>query len=655
MSVRKYFTRALHRLQKGPGYTYKELLVWYCDNTNTHGPKRIIKEGPKKQVLWFILTLTFTALIFWQWGLLIQTYLSYGVSTSLSMGFRAMEFPAVTVCNVNPMKYSKVKPLLKDLDELVEIVLERVHLYNQNGTMPSILPEVMNKSSQTHLALWNQVPLVVIDETDPANPLIIDVLKGLQSNSSTMNSRSDVTLVARRYKVAFQLCNQNATDCFYRNFTTVLHAINEWYTLHYRSIVSQLPVSEQREIGYSGEEFILTCLFAGEPCDYRNFTQMFHPTYGNCYIFNWGQDGNALISSNPGADFGLKLVLDINQEEYIPFLTTSAGARLMLHDQNTFPFLKDLGMYAMAGSQTSIGILVDEIQRIGAPYSQCTPYGSDVPVPNLYSIYNTSYSMQNCLYSCLQAKLVEKCGCGNYLHPLPDGAHSCNNEDNPSWAYCYYSLGDSSEYKDSCLQICEQPCNETQYRLTISMADWPSESSEDWIFHVLSYERDLAINRTMNRNGALKLNLYFQEFNYRTISESAATDISWLVSNLEGQFGFWMGGSILCIIEFLEIIIDCVWITIIKLVIWYRDRKHKKAQAQYSGPPPSVSQLARAHTDTGFQHDSTDINYGTEAYCNEAYIPPREPTPGTPPPNYDSLRVQPVENTEQISDSEENF
>nr|XP_006003112.1 PREDICTED: amiloride-sensitive sodium channel subunit beta [Latimeria chalumnae] len=490
MSVRKYFTRALHRLQKGPGYTYKELLVWYCDNTNTHGPKRIIKEGPKKQVLWFILTLTFTALIFWQWGLLIQTYLSYGVSTSLSMGFRAMEFPAVTVCNVNPMK---------------------------------------------------------------------------------------------------------------------------------------------------------------------NFTQMFHPTYGNCYIFNWGQDGNALISSNPGADFGLKLVLDINQEEYIPFLTTSAGARLMLHDQNTFPFLKDLGMYAMAGSQTSIGILVDEIQRIGAPYSQCTPYGSDVPVPNLYSIYNTSYSMQNCLYSCLQAKLVEKCGCGNYLHPLPDGAHSCNNEDNPSWAYCYYSLGDSSEYKDSCLQICEQPCNETQYRLTISMADWPSESSEDWIFHVLSYERDLAINRTMNRNGALKLNLYFQEFNYRTISESAATDISWLVSNLEGQFGFWMGGSILCIIEFLEIIIDCVWITIIKLVIWYRDRKHKKAQAQYSGPPPSVSQLARAHTDTGFQHDSTDINYGTEAYCNEAYIPPREPTPGTPPPNYDSLRVQPVENTEQISDSEENF
>ena len=48
MHVKKYLLKGLHRLQKGPGYTYKELLVWYCDNTNTHGPKRIICEGPKK-------------------------------------------------------------------------------------------------------------------------------------------------------------------------------------------------------------------------------------------------------------------------------------------------------------------------------------------------------------------------------------------------------------------------------------------------------------------------------------------------------------------------------------------------------------------------------------------------------------------------------
>lgn len=36
----------------------------------------------------------------------------------------------------------------------------------------------------------------------------------------------------------------------------------------------------------------------------RNFTQIYHPDHGNCYIFNWGMDEEALNSSNPGAEFG---------------------------------------------------------------------------------------------------------------------------------------------------------------------------------------------------------------------------------------------------------------------------------------------------------------------------------------------------------------
>lgn len=85
MPVKKYLLKCLHRLQKGPGYTYKELLVWYCNNTNTHGPKRIICEGPKKKAMWFLLTLLFACLVCWQWGVFIQTYLSWEVSVSLSI------------------------------------------------------------------------------------------------------------------------------------------------------------------------------------------------------------------------------------------------------------------------------------------------------------------------------------------------------------------------------------------------------------------------------------------------------------------------------------------------------------------------------------------------------------------------------------------
>lgn len=40
------------------------------------------------------------------------------------------------------------------------------------------------------------------------------------------------------------------------------------------------------------------------PYFFRNFTPIFYPDYGNCYIFNWGMTEKALPSANPGTEFG---------------------------------------------------------------------------------------------------------------------------------------------------------------------------------------------------------------------------------------------------------------------------------------------------------------------------------------------------------------
>ncbi|NWI42980.1 SCNNB protein, partial [Picathartes gymnocephalus] len=631
MNLKKYLVRALHRLQKGPGYTYKELLVWYCDNTNTHGPKRIIKEGPKKKLIWFFLTLLFASLVFWQWGILINTYLSYNVTSSLSIGFKTMKFPAVTVCNANPFKYSEVKHLLKELDRLIEAALERILQPTPGNSSDNVSPPL-------DLELWNQIPLVLIDEHDKDNPVILDIFETNQTaggNETAMGSGTK-----KKYKLAVKLCSQQGSDnCTYRNFTSAAQAVTEWYILQSTSILSKVPLHERIRMGYQAEDMILACLYGAEPCNYKNFTQIYHPDHGNCYIFNWGMDEEALNSSNPGAEFGLKLILDISQQDYIPYLSSAAGARLMLHQQKSFPFLKDQGIYAMAGTETSIGVLVDELERMGYPYSDCTMNGSDVPVRNLYSQYNTSYSIQACLRSCFQNHMVEICGCGHYLFPLPEGVNYCNNEDNPGWAYCYSSLRSSIKQRQICIDSCKETCNDTQYKMTISMADWPSEASEDWIFHILSYERDMSTNVTLDRNGIIKLNIYFQEYNYRTISESAATTIVWLLSSLGGQFGFWMGGSVLCLIEFGEIIIDSLWITIIHAIGWCKGLKQRRAR--FPDAPPTVSELVEAHTNLGFQPEAAVPRAGA--------LPPE---PGTPPPNYDSLRVQPLGALGADSDTE---
>ncbi|XP_042293964.1 amiloride-sensitive sodium channel subunit beta [Sceloporus undulatus] len=694
MTVKKYFVKALHRLQKGPGYSYRELLVWYCDNTNTHGPKRIIREGPKKKLIWFFLTLLFASLVFWQWGILINTYLSYNVTASLAIGFKTMTFPAVTICNASPLRYSKVKPYLKDVDALIEAALIRILQSDGEDEVAAIGPGANSSHTETlNLRLWDQIPLVVIDESDAANPVVRDILGegALGLGGPYQNSSSFANPEGRNYKLALKLCTNNGSSCTYRNFTSAAQAVSEWYVLQATSILSRVPVQKRIEMGYQAEDMILACLYGAEPCSYRNFTHLYHPDHGNCYIFNWGMDENPLISSNPGAEFGLKLILDTSQKDYIPFLTTTAGARLMLHEQRSFPFLKDQGIYAMSGTETSIGVMVDELQRMGHPYSDCTTNGSSIPVQNLYENYpvfqfqgraeppvpctnctneegsggssdddnsgkdptqgpyRTMYSMQACLRSCFQAQMVEKCKCGHYSFPLPEGEKYCNNKDYPDWAYCYSSLKVSLEHRQFCIESCKETCNNTQYKLTISMADWPSEASEDWIFHILSYERDMSTNVTLDRNGIIKLNIYFQEYNYRTISESAATTIVWLLSNLGGQFGFWMGGSVLCLIEFGEIIIDSLWITILTLAGWGRGIR-RRWRPETPDPTdqrlPSISAKVEAHINLAFQAEQEEkAMLGGRPRSNGGIVAIRGaplPEPGTPPPQYDSLRVQPM-------------
>lgn len=83
--------------------TIKELMHWYCMNTNTHGCRRIVvSRGRLRRLLWIIFTLTAVALIFWQCALLVFSF--YTVSVSVKVHFQKLDFPAVTICNINPYK-----------------------------------------------------------------------------------------------------------------------------------------------------------------------------------------------------------------------------------------------------------------------------------------------------------------------------------------------------------------------------------------------------------------------------------------------------------------------------------------------------------------------------------------------------------------------
>lgn len=53
---------------------------------------------------------------------------------------------------------------------------------------------------------------------------------------------------------------------------------------------------------------------------------------------------------------GLQVVLYIDEADYNPFLVTSTGAKIIVHDQNEYPFIEDIGTEIETAAATSIGM-----------------------------------------------------------------------------------------------------------------------------------------------------------------------------------------------------------------------------------------------------------------------------------------------------------
>ncbi len=53
---------------------------------------------------------------------------------------------------------------------------------------------------------------------------------------------------------------------------------------------------------------------------------------------------------------GLKLIVNVDQQEYLPNITTKAGVRVVVHPRDSFPFPEDVGVDASVGVSTSLGL-----------------------------------------------------------------------------------------------------------------------------------------------------------------------------------------------------------------------------------------------------------------------------------------------------------
>ncbi|OWK51577.1 epithelial sodium channel subunit gamma [Lonchura striata] len=621
--------------------TLSELMRWYCLNTNTHGCRRIVvSRGRLRRLLWILLTLSAVGLILWQCAELLMNY--YSASVSVTVQFQKLPFPAVTICNINPYKYSAMKEYLSELDKETKKALETFYGFSEGKSKVRRSVEDWNSTGSD---FFEQIPLLKVEDFSRTATELHSGQKRRIEGSVFHKDSSIVNSGDSNDIIGFQLCDaNNSSECALYTFSSGVNAIQEWYKLHYMNIMAQIPLETKEKLSYSAEDFLLTCFFDGISCDKRHFTRFHHPLHGNCYTFNSGESGTILSTSTGGSEYGLQVVLYIDEAEYNPFLVTSTGAKIMIHDQNEYPFIEDIGTEIETAAATSIGMHFTQSRKLSKPYSDCTETGADIPVENLY---NKSYSLQICLHSCFQKAMVDSCGCAQYAQPLPAGAEYCNYKKNPNWMYCYYRLHEKFVKEQlGCQQICKDACSFKEWALTTSIAQWPSVVSEDWMLRVLSWDKGQKLNKKLNKTDLANLMVFYKDLNERFISENPANTLVILLSNFGGQLGLWMSCSVVCVIEIVEVFfIDSL--SIVTRHQWQRAKKW------WSGRRRGGAGQAQAGDEERQGHDNpacVDEDLPTFTTALRLPLPQDSPLPRTPPPNYSTLRLE-TAFTEQLPDT----
>ncbi|XP_029436262.1 amiloride-sensitive sodium channel subunit alpha [Rhinatrema bivittatum] len=600
--------------------SYRELYEFFCNNTTIHGAIRLVcsQNNKMKTAFWVVLFFASFGLMYWQFGLLFGQYFSYPVSIAMNVNSDKLTFPAVTICTLNPYRYKAVLNELNELDKMAQQTLYDMYQYNSSGLQnrDPFSRRERRSLSPMHLQLERLPPEEMAVETGvrrrPRNPR-----SNVMDDSPTVNKE--------KWSIGFKLCDKNNQDCFYQRYSSGVDAVREWYRFSYINILARVSEESPLQEGQF-RDFIFACRYNGASCTNSNYSTFHHPIYGNCYTFNENITSNSETwsSSMPGINNGLTLMLRTEQQDYIPLLSTVAGARVMVHGHNEPAFMDDGGFNIQPGVETSIAMRKETIERLGGVYSDCTVDGSDINVKNLFT---SKYTQQVCVRSCFQAAMVERCGCAYYFYPLPPGEEYCDNSRHKGWGHCYYRLNNEfSSDELGCFTKCRKPCQVSEYQLTAGYSSWPSEGSKAWVFHMLS--RQNHYNLTSKRIDVAKLNIYFEELNYKSTVESPAINMVMLLSNCGSQWSLWFGSSVLSVVEMGELVFDVLAITIILLLRRHHERKRDAVEECSCAPSPALPRMG--HVNTEFQQDDG---------------PPQQlqvVADITPPPAYESLQLQAV-------------
>ena len=193
---------------------------------------------------------------------------------------------------------------------------------------------------------------------------------------------------------------------------------------------------------HQAKDLIVRCIYAGEDCNHTDFSEVL-TRFGYCYMFNSGRIANRplLKSQGIGIRYGLSLVLNIEQDEYLEWpVELDAGVKVMIHPQDQPPIPDDSGIAIAPGRNMFIGIRernVLDTSSIGKRTGRCKDTRDTGGFNFLQEMFRR-YTSSACRADCFFTKITEGCKCvdSSVPAPPPSSRYRGYNDCSPVELYC---------------------------------------------------------------------------------------------------------------------------------------------------------------------------------------------------------------------------
>ncbi|CAG0893502.1 unnamed protein product [Darwinula stevensoni] len=600
--------------------------------------------------IWMAVFLAGAALTVYSVHLVVADYLSYPVITYVSMSHaRKMVFPAVTVCNSNPIvcyKLTQLRDLLPELwnvsgctveDFMLSPVFWLLSPYLDREKLKNAIDGYLQETVNT-----TELALTVVDQGNSytENSSLLDLMSG-----TNKQSRLDGLLKSLLYVAPVEFKARNGSRAFDILMAYLIRSIQSsspqssttaaslsTTTLNASSENASNQTSQQRrkraatlqsttsspvanqdglhgfgveDISVATEDYLNSCTVISATTriasqygtiganSHRNFQVMLIPQYGTCFMFNtaWNSkdsSGGKRISSKTGEESGLSLELYLDQISYIKNPTASSvGARVTIHSPNEWPNPVEQGYLVQPNTRNVFALQAVDISRLESPYS--TDCFSDWNQTDYkpFSMDNPNATLDYSLVQCERLRETAEIAKNCHcLNPEIQDNFLHNGVSYLGYPMCNISIGVSS-----CIRYKREAINDT-------LSDLMQEDLLSRAVYKLGYEDAFATVRNdpvqfaavkeQLKKDMLKVEVFFRSLNLQVIQEQPKYDLNGLVSNLGGVFGIYLGMCVVMLIEVVEFIV----VLIIDIIRHFfgkdsRESELEKAWRGHGNPDPS--------------------------------------------------------------------